>query len=131
MAGFTITTLLNFPSILKTNSENQSLRDRARAIEYQSLHDEIDRDAAKAKIEEGCNIALDATDRTKYADLKNGTIVDAADGTRVCSRKGEFGVVKGGKLTQVISAGQPKDVKEFAMRVYSGSVKIKTQERAK
>lgn len=124
-AAFIVSILFNLPNMISDRADNQKLRDKANAIELAAASRAIERDAARAEIEEGCAIALDEKDRSKYADIRNGVEVKVADGTRVCSRKGEFGIVKNGKLTGVISAGQPKELKEYAIRTYSGSVLIK------
>lgn len=117
-------TIGNWDSIQSDRANDLKLRDKARSIEHASLSRLLDQDAAKAAINEGCNIALQAGDKSKYADIRDGIRIDVADGTVVCSRRGDVGTVVGGKLTGVVSGGQPKDVKEFAKRVGYGSVAI-------
>jgi hypothetical protein len=122
--GAVILTLANIPTILKDGSDNQVLRDKAKAIEVAELSNELEREAAKKQLAKGCTIALDADNPSQYADIKEGLAIALPDGTLVCSRKGSIGTIKRGKLTAVNYAGQSLDVGDNAKRVYSSSVKI-------
>lgn len=123
-AAFLIAVVAGIPNMVSNQSDNQKLRDKANALELEAASRLIEREAARSEILEGCLIALNSRNKAKYADIRNGIPVKAANGTQVCSRKGEIGTVENGKLVRVKSAGQPIDVKEFATRTNDGSVLI-------
>jgi hypothetical protein len=121
--GLTILlTIANIPSILADSDSARSLASKSSAIKASEMARKMDRNLAKQRLSNGCVIALQALDKTKYFNgLRDGLTVDLPTGTIVCSHIGGVAIVKDGKLTETI-AGDASAVGEAVKNVHSGSV---------
>jgi hypothetical protein len=125
IGGFILSIALNLPNILRENTENQLLKNKAQAIKYQQLSDSIDRDAVIDRVSEAtCRIALQAERPNRYARARASLKANAIDGTYICFYGGEIGRVKRGQIELVASIGSRK-MKEISTHVYEGSIEIK------
>jgi hypothetical protein len=115
-------TIGNLPSILADADSARSLAAKSSAIKSGEIARKMDRDLATKRLSNGCVIALQASDKTKYFNgLRDGLKVDLPTGTVVCSHIGGVAIVKDGKLTETI-AGDRAAVGQAVKNVYSGSV---------
>jgi hypothetical protein len=121
--GLTILLMIaNIPSILADSDSSRSLAAKSSAIKSAELSRRMDRNLAKQRLANGCVIALQASDNTKYFNgLRDGLKVDLPTGSIVCSHIGGVAIVKDGKLTETI-AGDALAVGEAVKNVHSGSV---------
>jgi hypothetical protein len=114
--------IVNIPSILADSESARSLASKSSAIKASEMARKMDRDLATQRLANGCVIALQASDKTKYFNgLRDGLKVDLPTGSIVCSHIGGVSIIKDGKLTQTI-AGDRAAVGEAVKNVYSGSV---------
>jgi predicted trehalose synthase len=115
-------TIANIPSILADSDSSRSLAAKSSAMKASELARRMDRNLAKQRLANGCIIALNASDNTKYFNgLRDGLKVDLPTGSIVCSHIGGVAIVKDGKLTETI-AGDASAVGEAVKNVHSGSV---------
>jgi hypothetical protein len=121
--GLTIFLVIaNIPSILADSDSSRSLASKSSAIKSAELSRRMDRNLAKQRLSNGCVIALQASDKTKYFNgLRDSLKVDLPTGSIVCSHIGGVSLVKNGRLTETI-AGDASDVGEAVKNVHSGSV---------
>jgi hypothetical protein len=121
--GLTILlTIANIPSILADSDSARSLASKSSAIKASEMARKMDRNLAKQRLSNGCVIAIQASDKTKYFNgIRDGLTVDLPTGTIVCSHIGGVSIVKDGKLTETI-AGDASAVGKAVKNVHSGSV---------
>lgn len=133
---FAISLLCSLPKMMGDHELRSKFTEKKDRAKYREIELKLDEEVAEteAKIARkrflaGCKIALDKADPTKYLDLVEGQKIPLPEGTPVCSRSGHIGVVKSGRLTNIVYDGQPESLHDNHRRVFNGSIhlaKIKT-----